>query len=381
MSVALQNLSIGSHQMSAGISVVIPCYNSSRRLPETLSHLAAQRVPEGVAWEVIVVNNASTDDTDDVAANVWHGLRSNISFRIVSQPIRGSTAAREKGFDVARYDYVLFCDDDNWLSNQYVANAFSIMHGDPSIGALGGKGSPHFEASPRDWFQDYSHYYAVGAQGISSGDITHEKGYVYGAGSLIRKEGWETLRRHGFQFLASGRRGTSLSGSEDIELCLALRLLGYRIWYDERLTFQHCLPEPRLQWPYFLRLTAGAHESGVLMVGYKHALDAASQRDVKASRLHWMSESARLLKRIGKLYGQILVAPAPQAEGDSRKVKLERHKAALRGWLKLRSRYADDVMRLVALGKKARSEAASAGTMETAPGRTGGHDSGSSSQG
>ena len=367
--------------MSEGISVIIPCYNSSERLPETLAHLAAQRVPDGVAWEVIVVNNASTDDTHDVAETVWRELRTNISFRVVSQPIRGLSAAREKGFDVARYDYVLFCDDDNWLSNQYVANAFSIMHGDPSIGALGGKGSPHFEASPRDWFQEYSHYYAVGAQGSRSGDITHGKGYVYGAGSVIRKEGWETLHRHGFQFLASGRSGTSLSASEDIELCLALQLLGYRIWYDEVLTFQHCLQEPRLQWPYFLRLTAGAHESGVLMVSYKHALAIASQRDAKASRLRWVSESASLLKRIGKLYGHILIVPAPQAEGDSRRVKLARHKAALRGWLKLRSRYADDVKRLVDLGIKARSESASAVTVEAEPDRTGGHGLGSSSQG
>src|SRR5260221_14664859 len=55
----------------AGVSVVICCYNSAARLPETLKHLARQVVPPSIPWEGILVNKASRDDTTDVAARVW----------------------------------------------------------------------------------------------------------------------------------------------------------------------------------------------------------------------------------------------------------------------------------------------------------------------
>jgi GT2 family glycosyltransferase len=45
----------------AGVSVVVCCHNSASRLPTTLHHLAAQEVPRDLGWEVIVVDNASTD--------------------------------------------------------------------------------------------------------------------------------------------------------------------------------------------------------------------------------------------------------------------------------------------------------------------------------
>ncbi len=48
------------------VSIVICCYNSAHRLPETIRHLLAQEIPEGLLWEVIVVDNACTDNTAQV---------------------------------------------------------------------------------------------------------------------------------------------------------------------------------------------------------------------------------------------------------------------------------------------------------------------------
>lgn len=58
---------INNSEIRAGVSIVICCYNSASRLPETLQHIAEQEVAANISWEVIVVDNASTDNTQEIA--------------------------------------------------------------------------------------------------------------------------------------------------------------------------------------------------------------------------------------------------------------------------------------------------------------------------
>ena len=67
--------------MASGISVIICCYNSSLRLDETLKHLINQKT-HGFNWELIVVDNASTDNTEAYARLVLTDVK-NIDFTIV----------------------------------------------------------------------------------------------------------------------------------------------------------------------------------------------------------------------------------------------------------------------------------------------------------
>ena len=85
--------------MPIEISVVICCYNSESRIAETLQFLALQEISTDVEWEVIVVNNASVDNTAKVAADSWqkyyHGSRAR--FRVVDELQPGLTKARMTG--------------------------------------------------------------------------------------------------------------------------------------------------------------------------------------------------------------------------------------------------------------------------------------------
>ncbi|MFZ4402312.1 MAG: glycosyltransferase family 2 protein, partial [Bacteroidales bacterium] len=125
--------------MLRGVSIIVCCYNSAFRLPETLRHLAMQEVASDIPWEVIVVNNASTDDTSVVATKEWGKHLCNTAFKVIDQPIQGLSAARKMGVEQAIYKYIIFCDDDNWLAPNYVQLAFEIMNDDPEIGVLGGQ--------------------------------------------------------------------------------------------------------------------------------------------------------------------------------------------------------------------------------------------------
>ena len=235
--------------MNKGISIVICTYNGSHLLPATLRHIAQQQVPSSIAWEVIVVDNASTDDSAKVANNYWALLACNIPLTIIFQPSPGLNYAREKGFTSAKYEYILMCDDDNWLASNYVCTAFDIMEKNSSIGMLGGNGKLAYEVSPPDWAVKYP-IHANGPQAPVSGKVPHYG--VYGAGSIMRKSAYERIRQAGFRFLLTDRLGSQLSSGGDFELCHGLAMAGYLIYYDERLSFTHFITANRITWSYYV---------------------------------------------------------------------------------------------------------------------------------
>src|SRR5690606_1679660 len=258
--------------MKPGVSVIICCYNSAKRLPETLRHLALQKVPSDIPWEVIVVNNASTDDTVHVAEQEWSQYNLSIPFRIVDQPKPGLSNARDKGFEVAEYEYCLFCDDDNWLQSDYVRIAFETMESDPTIGAAGGQGEPVFEGDKPSWFTKGVWGYAIGEQMPESGYVGSNRGYLYGAGLIINKVNWYASQRLLSGFLSSDRKGNELLSGGDTELCYILSLNQFKLFYNRRLKFKHYLEEKRLTLAYYRKLCFGFGRTQAILMPYKYLM-------------------------------------------------------------------------------------------------------------
>lgn len=237
-----------------GVSIVICCHNGANRIPETIRHIARQHVPSHIPWELLMVDNASTDGSAEVARKEWQKFRIETCLRIVKEPALGLSHARACAFRSAYYDYIIMCDDDNWLDKNYVRYAFDIMSGKTSIGALGGFGNLQFEVRPPD--EGMSFIFAAGQQAPRRGKVAGNR--VYGAGCVVRHSAYEKLVKSGFASLLTDRHGTELSSGGDYELCYALAILGYDIWYDDRLRFIHFITRERLTWKYFLKY---AHES------------------------------------------------------------------------------------------------------------------------
>lgn len=254
----------------AGISVLICTYNGATRVNATLQHLATQQVPAFLPWEVLLVDNNSTDNTIAVGMAYWQSIGAPVPLRTLSQPIAGKSHALELGFLQAKYRYVCIVDDDNWLAPNYLALAWEIMEAHPEVAVVGGLGRPVCEVAPPIWFADFAIDYAAGRQAKTPGDITLAPGFLYGAGSFIRWAAWERIHQAGFKSLLTGRNGTKLSSGEDNEMCYAFALAGYRIWYDERLTFEHFISASRLNWNYVRRLYQGNATSEVELRPYRH---------------------------------------------------------------------------------------------------------------
>ncbi len=242
--------------MSKGVSVIVCCYNSALRLPETIRHIVQQETPAEIDWEVVIVNNSSTDNTLSVARAEWGKHLCSASFKMVDQPVPGLSAAREKGMEVSRFDYVVFCDDDNWLDKNYISNAFYTMESHTDAGIAAGQSAGYFEVPKPFWFDSFAQSYVVEKVLPASGYLPPCREYLAGAGMVVRRDLINDMKAVEFKSILTDRIGTNLMSGGDYELCLVAQYLGYRIYYDERLTFVHFMPKDRLTWNYFIRMTS-----------------------------------------------------------------------------------------------------------------------------
>lgn len=281
--------------MSNGVSIVVCCYNSEKRLPETIKHLGAQ-VADGVKWEVIVVDNASKDDTAKVAQQLLKEHCTGVSHRVVHEAKPGLSAARIKGFEEANHDLVLFVDDDNWLCDTYVKTVFEDFDNNPEIGVIGGLGEAEFEIDPPFWFDKFKENFATGEQGNTRDGVTAQVDLVYGAGFTVRKSVYETLKNVGFTSILTDRVGDSLISGGDNELCIVAGMAGYEVWYDNRLKFKHYMTKERLTWDYLKKLYFGFGQSKIYLGIYRYCLNH-DEPPVKKGKYPLWKDRLEFLKR------------------------------------------------------------------------------------
>lgn len=258
---------------STGVSVVVCCYNSSARLPATLEHLARQSLPAGLPVEVIVVDNNSKDRTAETALGEWERLGNPFPLRAIHQPVQGLAYARELGIESAGLEYILLCDDDNWLDPDYIARAFEVMSSDPETGILGGRGEVVSDGPLPHWFSTFQSAYAVGVQAMESGDVS-KRGYLWGAGMVLRRPVFLSLKKAGFSSLLADRKGEQLSSGGDSEFCKWFLMAGYTLRYDERLVYRHFIPSERLTTDYFRKMQRGHDQSFRVLKKYDQVLSA-----------------------------------------------------------------------------------------------------------
>src|SRR6218665_38372 len=231
------------------VSVIVCCYNSSKRIVPTLTHLINQKTT-GLNWEIVVVDNNSSDDSNRVIQNFIAQHANTVDCKLIEQPKPGLAFARIKGVEESSGQFILFCDDDNWLDENYVSNAYKIMSGNSAIGMLGGIGEAVTEIIAPDWFSRFQSLYAVGPQNKIPGDITKYKACVYGGGVVVRREIFTVLKKIQFENVLTDRIGTKMVSGGDNEIGYAAVLLGYSIHYDPILTFKHFIPSQRLTIKY-----------------------------------------------------------------------------------------------------------------------------------
>jgi len=331
--------------MSPGISIVLCCHNSAGLLPDTLSRLAVQTLSPGRSCEVIVIDNASTDATATIALECWPA-DCPIGLRVVLEPKIGLSNARLRGIAEARYEIICFVDDDNRLAPDWVEIVADVMHEHPDVGACGGQIEAECETAKPNWFDHFQSYYAVGKQAEQAGDVTDSRGYLWGAGLCLRRSAWEQVQETGFDFLLSGRKGRALSAGEDAELCYALRLNGWRLWYDPRLRMSHFITRERLTWSYLRRISRGFGAATAGFDAYQFALQQESPGTVGRLRRTWSWQVLATVRYLLQRPLKLLRTVTGGMEGDADALRVENLWGRLRELLFQRRSYSANLQRI-----------------------------------
>ena len=126
--------------MSPLVSIIIPCYNAERWLAATLESALAQTWP---AKEIIVVNDGSRDASLAVARSY-----AGRGVQVIDQANHGASAARNRGLQEARGEFIQFLDADDLLSPGKIAAQMALLTARPSAGMLASCAWGRFQDDP-----------------------------------------------------------------------------------------------------------------------------------------------------------------------------------------------------------------------------------------
>lgn len=252
------------------ISVAICSFNGAIRLPRVLDSVASQVLLYHIDYDVIFVDNNSTDNSSCVVEDYWSRLKTNIALKIVHEKRQGLCYAREAAVCNCVADFIVFCDDDNWLDPEYLHHVHLIMESNSLIGALGGASVAATEAIPPTWFSTEACNYAVGSQAKSNTlvDVTN-RGYLWGAGLALRTKILKRCFSQGVRPLLTGRSGNVLLAGDDSEICAWSVIAGYKLYFSPMLKFTHFMPETRLTVDNLNKMKMGFRASSPYLKAYR----------------------------------------------------------------------------------------------------------------
>lgn len=244
------------------VTVAVCTWNRAQSLGRTLHGLRALRIPPGLTWEVLVVNNNCTDATDSVIA----AFAGPLPIRGLHEPRQGLSHARNRAVAEARGDYILWTDDDavpepGWLSAY--ADAFRTW---PEAAVFGGPIMPDFEDGPPDWLAAaldsgrIADAYARRDLGPAPAPLSAEGNLVpYGANYAIRTAEQRTFpydHRLGFH-------GHDMVNGEETAVVTAILGAGFEGRWVPGARVRHVIPKARQTAAYLRDYFVGAGRTAV----------------------------------------------------------------------------------------------------------------------
>lgn len=242
--------------MTINFTVAIPTYNGASRLPGLLDNLLTQVVPQDFVWQVIVVDNNSTDTTADVIKSYQSRYQGNCSLVFAFEEQQGAAFARQKAMQLAQSELVGFLDDDVTPANDWVTSAYQFGLEHSQAGAYGGRIIGKFEVPPPDNFKRIQSFLALRDRGTSPHLYNPEHlALPPSAAWVIRKKAW--IEHVPPRPNLGGRTGKSMVQGDDYEPLLYIHKAGWEIWYHPDMYVEHHIPAGRLQDQYLIALSRG----------------------------------------------------------------------------------------------------------------------------
>ena len=235
------------------VTVIVATHNRAPQLRKTLEALLTQKTPEGLGWEILVVDNGSTDGTLEVFRAM--ALQVPGRLRYVFEPRLGKSRALNAGIAVARGAVIAMTDDDVSPAVDWVATAATVLDKRAADGA-GGRILPRWEVEPPSWLpgsQRLLDYLAIMEfdRAAMLPPLAGRYPQIWGANMVFRREALQKLGGFDTRLGPVGRRRYC---GEDDDVVRRMLKASRPVAYDPALTVFHRIPRARLKRAYFRRV-------------------------------------------------------------------------------------------------------------------------------
>lgn len=235
------------------LSVAISTWNRSNSLRRTLESIADASVPPGLVWEIIVINNNSTDDTD----RVIDSFADRLPIRRLFEPIQGVARAKNTGAAAARGEFIIWTDDDVIVSRSWLTAYCQAFERWPNAVLFGGPIRPAFDQPMPRWLEQgwQSVESAFAANDLGADPVAlsaTERRIPYGANFAIRRV--EQLKHHYHPTLGPG----TAYYAEETTMIIELLKVGGEGWWVPAAAVDHAIPQTRMTieyiWSYYKKI-------------------------------------------------------------------------------------------------------------------------------
>ncbi len=232
------------------LSLIVATYNRAEQLLVTLRSVAAQTAP-AAAWECVVVDNNSTDDTA-ARFEAFRAAHPALPLRRVFEPRQGLSWARNRGIAETTGDVVAIIDDDERIVPGFIEAYLAFFAAHPEVAAAGGRIVAEYPAGRPAWMSPYTERPIANPIDLGPTPRPFPRGRIPGGGNMALRR--TALERHGAFDPQLGRRGARLLGGEESDLFARLQRGGEECWYVPDAVMYHIIPASKLTRDYFDRL-------------------------------------------------------------------------------------------------------------------------------
>ena len=227
------------------LSVVIATYNGYNTIERCLESFTNQSIGPDL-YEVIVVNNNSTDDTESLV-RPYVERYDNFVLLLEKQP--GVSYARNKGISYARGDYICFIDDDayadtKWLEN--IKNACGNQNPEPVV--IGGEILPYYITEKPAWFKDSFEIRTMGKNPRFLNKNECSTGFPE-SNFTVKRKVLDEIGKFSTDF---GPKGEKMGFGEGSELSARITEKYPHFWYDPGIFVYHLAPKRNMSVKYIL---------------------------------------------------------------------------------------------------------------------------------
>jgi glycosyltransferase involved in cell wall biosynthesis len=241
------------------LSVIISTYNRADYLYLSLDSLAKQNSTSKL-WEIILVDNNSTDGTKELVKKYKICLP---QMRYIFEEIQGISTARNRGAKEARASHIIFLDDDAEAPPHWVNGLLKALENYKNMAAFGGPVIPNWEGPQPTWVPpQFLGYFTQLDYGANPINITKAGGVLLGANIGFEKS---TFIEHGGFSTQLGRIGKNLLSGEETQLLQKIKTSGRAIWYLPDCGVMHLVLPERRSPSFLLRRMYGDGLSQVIL--------------------------------------------------------------------------------------------------------------------